>query len=165
MCRCVGRSRLPFGSITFMWTLIIASDLVAYQYNRGWTLVAVVLGGLIADYLVLRLRPSGDRVSMFRLFAALAPAGLWAMYFLVLAIAYDVGWPVELAVGVGAIASMITLILAYVMIPTPVRLISDDSVPLPPAEAPMPATVTADASPQLPLSRLPVRASGGGGSV
>jgi hypothetical protein len=137
------RWRLPFGSITFMWTLIIASDLIAYQYNRGWTLVAVVLGGLIADYLVLRLRPSSDRVRMFRTFAALAPAGLWAMYFLVLAIAYNVGWPVELAVGVGAIASMITLILAYVMIPTPIRVISDDSAPVSTAEAPMPAPATA----------------------
>lgn len=136
------RWRLPFGSITFMWTLVIASDLVAYQYNRGWTLVAVVLGGLFADYLVLRLRPSGDRVSMFRLFAALAPAGLWAMYFLVLTIAYNVGWPVELAVGVGAIASMITLILAYVMIPTPVRLSSDDPAPAPPAETPIPEAGT-----------------------
>jgi hypothetical protein len=126
------RWRLPFGSITFMWTLIIASDLVAYQYNRGWTLVAVVLGGLVADYLVLRLRPSSDRVRMFRTFAALAPAGLWAMYFLVLAIAYNVGWPVELAVGVGAIASMITLILAYVMIPTPIRLLAEAE-----AEAPV----------------------------
>ncbi len=120
------RWRLPFGSITFMWTLIIASDLVAYQYNRGWTLLAVVLGGLVADYLVLRLRPSADRVAMFRTFAALAPAALWAIYFVVLAIAYNIGWPVELAVGVGAIASMITLILAYVMIPTPIRLLSDD---------------------------------------
>lgn len=131
------RWRLPFGSITFMWTLIVASDLVAYQYNRGWTLVAVVLGGLVADYLVLRLRPSSDRVRMFRTFAALAPAGLWAMYFLVLAIAYNVGWPVELAVGVGAIASMITLILAYVMIPTPIRLLAEAE-----AEAPV-ATVEA----------------------
>lgn len=137
------RWRLPFGSITFMWTLIIASDLVAYQYNRGWTLVAVVLGGLLADYLVLRLRPSGDRVGMFRLFAALAPAGLWAIYFLVLQIAYGVGWPVELAVGVGAIASMITPILAYVMIPTPVRVISgDDAVPVAAAEAPVAAAAT-----------------------
>ena len=131
------------GSITFIWTLVIASGLVAFQYNRGWTLVAVVLGGLFADYLVLRLRPSSDRVSMFRTFAALAPAGLWATYFLVLAIAYNVGWPVELAVGVGAIAIMITLILAYVMIPTPIRLISDDSAPVSTAEAPMPAPATA----------------------
>ncbi len=74
---------------------------------------------------------------------SLAPAALWAMYFLVLAIAYNVGWPVELAVGVGAIASMITLILAYVMIPTPIRLISDDSAPVSTAEAPMPAPATA----------------------
>jgi hypothetical protein len=140
------RWRLPFGSITFMWTLIIASDLVAYQYNRGWTLVAVVLGGLLADYLVLRLRPSGDRVGMFRLFAALAPAGLWAIYFLALAIAYNVGWPVELAVGVGAIASMITLILAYVMIPTPVRVIAADAVPVAPIEAPMAAAATSGVS-------------------
>jgi hypothetical protein len=133
------RWRLPFGSITFMWTLIIASDLVAYQYNRGWTLVAVVLGGLVADSLVLRLRPSGERVSAFRTFAALAPAALWAIYFIVLAVAYNIGWPVELAVGVGAIASMITLLLAYVMIPTPVRLISDEPAAAPQVEERMPA--------------------------
>jgi hypothetical protein len=130
------RWRLPFGSITFIWTLIIASDLVAYQYNRGWTLVAVVLGGLVADYLVLRLRPSGERVVMFRTFAALAPAALWAIYFIVLAIAYNIGWPVELAVGVGVVSSMSILILAYLMIPTPIRLLSDDSAPVTPAEAP-----------------------------
>ncbi len=133
------RWRLPFGSITFMWTLIIASDLVAYQYNRGWTLVAVVLGGLVADYLVLRLRPSAERVSMFRTFAALAPAALWAIYFIVLAVAYNIGWPVELAVGVGAIASMLTLILAYVMIPTPVRLLADDAAPVAAVEERLPA--------------------------
>ncbi len=137
------RWRLPFGSITFMWTLIIASDLVAYQYNRGWTLVAVVLGGLVADYLVLRLRPSADRVGMFRLFAALAPAALWALYFVVLAIAYHVGWSVELAVGVGAIASMITLLLAYLMIPTPVRTLPDGGTTVPPIEAPVPAATSA----------------------
>jgi hypothetical protein len=134
------RWRLPFGSITFMWTLVIASNLVAYQYNRGWTLVAVVVGGLIADYLVLRLRPSGDRVGMFRLFAALAPLGLWAMYFLVLAVAYNVGWPAELAVGVGAIAGMITLMVAYVMVPTPIHRISDDPAPM--SEVAMPAAAT-----------------------
>ncbi len=124
------RWQLPFGSITFMWTLVVASNLVAYQYNRGWTLLAVVAGGLVADYLVLRLRPTGDRLAMFRLFAALAPVGLWSMYFLVLAVAYNVGWPAELAVGVGAIAGMITLMLAYLMIPTPVTRISDETAPI-----------------------------------
>lgn len=138
------RWRLPFGSITFMWTLIIASDLVAYQYNRGWTLVAVVLGGLVADYLVLRLRPSGERVGMFRLFAALATLTLWSLYFVVLAIAYHVGWSVELAVGVTTIASMISLILAYLMIPTPVHTPADGHAPVPPIESPVPAATTAD---------------------
>jgi hypothetical protein len=131
------RWRLPFGSITFIWTLVIASDLVAYQYNRGWTLVAVVLGGLVADYLVLKLRPSAERVTMFRTFAAFAPVALWAIYFIVLAIAYDIGWPVELAVGVGIVSSMSILLLAYLMIPTPVRLLAEAE-----AEAPV-ATVEA----------------------
>jgi hypothetical protein len=57
----------------------------------------------------------------------LAPLGLWAMYFLVLATVYNVGWPAELAVGVGAIASMISLMLAYLMTPAPVgRLLLED---------------------------------------
>ena len=126
-----------------MWTLVVASNLVAYQYNRGWTLLAVVLGGLIADLLVLGLRPTGDRVGMFRLFAALAPVGLWAAYFLVLAVAYDVGWPAELAVGVGAIAGMITLMLAYVMIPTPVRRLAEDLAPTSSVGDPLSAAATA----------------------
>ena len=97
------------------------------MHADGDRVLAVVAGGLVADYLVLRLRPTGDRLAMFRLFAALAPVGLWSMYFLVLAVAYNVGWPAELAVGVGAIAGMITLMLAYVMIPTPVPLLSGDA--------------------------------------
>ena len=133
------RWRLPFGSITCIWTLVVASDLVAYQYNRGWTLVAVVLGGLVADYLVLRLRPSGERVTMFRTFAFLAPAALWTIYFLVLAIAYHIGWPIELAVGTTVIASLMTLILAYVMIPTPVRDLRDSPGAVRPVEDDAPA--------------------------
>ena len=92
---------------------------------------------------MLQLRPTGDNVNMFRTFAALAPAALWTSYFVVLAIAYNVGWPVELAVGVTVIASMTTLILAYVMIPTPVRPLSDSPAPVPPVEVPMPAAPTA----------------------
>jgi hypothetical protein len=130
------RWRLPFGSVTFIWTLVVASDLVAYQFNRGWTLVAVVLAGLVADWLVLRLRPSGDRAGMFRLFAGLAPLPLWALYFVVLEVAYDVGWPVELAVGVGFIAGTLSAILAYVMIPTAVHVLGDERAAAPVEAAP-----------------------------
>lgn len=138
------RWRLPFGSITFIWTLVIASDLVAYQYNRGWTLVAVVLGGLVADYLVLRLRPSSERIAMFRTFAALAPIALWAIYFIVLATAYNIGWPVELAVGVGIVSGMSTLLLAYLMVPTPVRVLPAGSEHAAPVEARPPVAAGTD---------------------
>jgi hypothetical protein len=111
------RWRLPFGSITFIWTLLIGSALVSYQYNKGWTLVAAVIGGLIADYLVLRMRPSIERPAAFRAFAGLAPAALWTSYFLVLAIAYHIGWPVELACGVIILASLSTAMVAYAMVP------------------------------------------------
>ena len=57
--------------------------------------------------------------------------------------AYNVCWPVERAVGVGAIASMVTLMIAYVMIPTPIRLIGEAEAPVSTAEAPMPASATA----------------------
>jgi hypothetical protein len=86
-----------------------------------------------------RLGPSGERVTMFRPFAALAPAALWAIYFIVLAIAYNVGWPIELAVGVGVVSSMMTLIGVYLMIPTPMRLAVDEPAPVAPVvEAPVP---------------------------
>ena len=44
--------------------------------------------------------------------------------------------------SLSASAPSLMLILAYVMIPTPVRLISDASAPLAPAEAPIPAAPT-----------------------
>lgn len=96
------------------------------------------------DYLVLRLRPSAERIRMFRAFAALVPAAPWTIYFIVLAIAYNVGWPVDLAVGVGVLSSMMTLILAYLMVLTPVRLIADAPAPVALAvEAPVPAATSA----------------------
>jgi hypothetical protein len=137
------RWRLPFGSITFIWTLLVASAEVSYQYNRGWTVVAAVIGGLIADYLVLRLRPSIERPGSFRLFAGLAPAVLWTTYFLVLAIAYHVGWPVELAVGVIVLASLLTLMIAYAMVPQEMPVIPPVTEPAAVGRAQEPPAVPA----------------------
>ena len=121
------RWRLPFGSITFITTVLIGSQLIEYQYNRGFTVIAAIVGGLIADYLVQRLKPSPGRRGAFRLFAGLAPAAMWTTYFLVLAIAYHIGWPVELAVGVIILASLSTVIVAYAMVPPPLPPIAEEA--------------------------------------
>ncbi|HWF52305.1 MAG TPA: hypothetical protein VG294_16815 [Solirubrobacteraceae bacterium] len=136
------RWRLPFGSITLIWTMLVASALVSYQYNKGWTVVAAIIGGLIADYLVLRLRPSIERPAAFRLFAGLAPAALWTTYFLVLAIAYHVGWPIELAVGVIVLSSLMSVMVAYAMVPPEMPVIAA-AEPVTLARAPSPPVVPA----------------------
>lgn len=133
---CLRRWRLPFGSITFIFTTLIASQLVEYEYNRAWTVVAAVVGGLIADYLVYRLRPTVERRAAFRTFAGLAPAALWITYFVVLAIAYHIGWPVELAVGVIVLASLSTVIIAYAMVPPPMPVLAEDAEAAAVREAP-----------------------------
>jgi hypothetical protein len=139
------RWRLPFGSITFIWTMLVASAEVSYQYNRGFTVIAAVIGGLIADYLVLRLRPSIERPGSYRLFAGLAPAALWTSYFLVLAVAYHIGWPVELCCGVIVLASLMTVMIAYVMVPQDIPVIAPVNPVAPPGQAQVPPAALAGA--------------------
>src|SRR5512133_2842756 len=81
----VRRFRLPFGALALLFTLTTA---LAAAIHTTWSLVLIgLLGGLIADGLVLLLRPGEDfgatpAGSATRLFAFLVPANLYALFFL-----------------------------------------------------------------------------------
>src|SRR5205823_4385232 len=79
------RWRLPFGSITTMWTVVAALMAALSEFRLGGTIVAAAVGGLVADALVHRLQPSPDRPLAYRLVGGITPLALWASYFAALA--------------------------------------------------------------------------------
>ncbi|MEY2432449.1 MAG: hypothetical protein QOC92_2174 [Acidimicrobiaceae bacterium] len=93
------RWRLPFLSLTLFFSAMALATHAIYEFPLGWTTLAAVAGGLIADILVNVLDPSPSRVVEWRVFSALMPLFLWSCYFASLFIFYDVGWPAEMWTG------------------------------------------------------------------
>ena len=103
------RWALPFGAATLVFSLA----LVPSVFPHGYYLFApvAVLGGLISDAL---LRYSADgRSGASRLFAFAAPAGLYALYFIALALTGGLSWPVELWAGTVVLAGAVGLLMAF----------------------------------------------------
>lgn len=117
--------RLPFGSCTFLFTAVTAATLTMFQYANGWTLIAAVVSGLVCDWLIRVLRPNTSNVWSFRLFALLAPMVLWTTYFIVVAIAYDLGWALELSAGAVVLTGLATMTLSYLIAPSPIPPYTD----------------------------------------
>ena len=109
------RFELPFGSLT----LLIGANTAFVTLIRGLDPVILVgvLGGLMADLLVALLRPSIDRVAELRVFAFLAPALLYGLYFLGLILTDGVWWPVHVWAGAPVIAGLVGWLLSLVIVP------------------------------------------------
>jgi hypothetical protein len=117
--------RLPFGCCTFLFTSVTAATLVMFQYTNGWTLIAAAVAGLGCDWLIRVLRPNTSNVWSFRLFALLAPVLLWTSYFVVVAIAYHLGWAIELSAGAVVLTGLATMTLSYLIAPSPIPPYTD----------------------------------------
>jgi hypothetical protein len=120
--------RLPFGSITLLVTTVTGAVLEIFQYSFGWTLLAAVIGGLAMDLLARALKPNTSSVWAFRTFALLAPMVLWIPYFVVIAIAYHVGWPLELSTGSTVLTGFATLAMSFLVAPSPIPPYTDSAV-------------------------------------
>jgi hypothetical protein len=88
------------------WTFTIsfgalAAGMVLLQGRRGpmLNIVAAAAGGFITDLLVMRLRPSRDRVRSARVFSALVPLALWSLWFASIHLQDGVHWAAELWTG------------------------------------------------------------------
>lgn len=112
------RWRLPAGSLTPLFVSVAALMAGVQAFQAGETVLAAVVGGVVADVLVARLRPSTDRPGAFRTVGAVVPAVLWLAYFGSLAVFSGVGWSVELWAGVTAMSSLAGFALALLMFPS-----------------------------------------------
>jgi hypothetical protein len=114
------RGSLPFGALT----VILGLDAFAMIQMRGrapiqvqvlFTLVALA-AGFCADLLVLRLRPSEERLFQFRLFAMALPALFWALYITVAVLGFGSGWTAPELAGIIVEAGIVGLLMSFVSV-------------------------------------------------
>jgi hypothetical protein len=111
----VRRWQLLFGALT----LILTADIAALgALQRDFSLVpAAIATGLIADLLILTLRPSPARADLFRLFAFLLPALYFTAYFVTLFLTSQVVWIIHLWVGSILAAGWVGWAMSYLVVP------------------------------------------------
>ena len=109
------RFTLPFGAVTVMLTL--NAVFVSPVQNHSDLVVAALLGGVVADYLVYVLRPSPARAQAFHIFMFVAPAILVASYLLVLSLTSGVWWPPNIWASSVPIAGMTGWLVSFLALP------------------------------------------------
>jgi hypothetical protein len=110
------RWTLPVGTLTIMFTALALLFAMPSEYRMAELIPALVIAGVIADVLMLRLvgdRPEGWRI---RLFAGVVPPILWVLFFFCIAVLGDgLGWGATLwtgmlttSAGLGFMLSLLT---------------------------------------------------------
>ena len=110
------RWQTPMMSFTVMFALVAAMIQAVGAFSRPWLIAVAAIGGLGADLLVRKLRPSVERGS-FRIFAGLAPILLWAPYVAATAMKEGIGWELEIWTGVVIWSGILGLGLSLLVIP------------------------------------------------
>jgi hypothetical protein len=104
----------PFGAITVLLTL---NAVFMAALSRVEPIIVALAGGLIADLLVVRLRPGPDRPAQLRVFSAAVPAVVWTLYFLVIHFGPGVAWSWPLWTGTVVWTALEGLVLGLLMAP------------------------------------------------
>jgi hypothetical protein len=107
----------PFGSVAFLFTTVGGMMASQHEFEVGITIVAALLGGLVADVFIQRLRPSPSRPGPYRLLAVVVPVALWTAYFALLDIQFGVAWVNALWGGTIGLAALSSLALSLLMTP------------------------------------------------
>jgi hypothetical protein len=97
------RWAIPAGSLTVMCTFLALLWPMLSEYREAELIPALVLTGVVGDLLLARFagKPGPTPVGRVRLFAALMPPAMWALFFLCVEVLQDgLGWAATLWVGV-----------------------------------------------------------------
>jgi len=113
----IGRWRLPFGSLTAVFTGNAA--LVSLLDEQFLLILPALVGGLGADLLLRWLQPSAGRRWAYRLFAVAVPLMLYAGYFICLKAREGLGWSVHMITGGLVLAGITGWLLSYLVFPPP----------------------------------------------
>ncbi len=112
------RWRVPFGSVTFFFTLNTAL-MDALQEFRAVEMIAMAfVAGLLADLLILWLKPTPARPAAFRSVAAAIPLLFWNLRFwTAILIGSPVRWQLELTAGITVMCALAGFALSLLIAP------------------------------------------------
>ena len=140
------RWRLPIGTVTIMFTTMGLLFAMLSEYREAGLIPALVVAGVIADWLLFRLTggPAPVPTWRIRLFGALVPIALWGLFFLCVALFRGgLGWGATLWVGVICTSALLGFAISFLVFapPSPVT-----------AEMPAPEAVAAAAPEPIPVA-------------
>jgi hypothetical protein len=106
----LSRFTLPFGSLTL---LVGLNGAMLGSLEQHFELIPVaVVGGLLADLVVLWLRPGPERVTALRIASFLGPVAVSSLYLLVIELTRGIGWPITLWLGSILVSGAIGFLLS-----------------------------------------------------
>ena len=119
----LSRFTLPFGSITL---LVGLNGALLGSLEQHFDLIPVaIMGGLLADLVMLWLRPGPQRVTALRVASFLGPVGVSSLYLLVLELTRGLSWPITLWLGSIAVSGAIGVLLSYLAVHPPIPRLAD----------------------------------------
>src|SRR5712691_1167788 len=119
----LSRFTLPFGSITL---LVGLNGALLGSLEQHFDLIPVaIMGGLLADLVMLWLRPGPQRVTALRVASFLGPVGVSSLYLLVLELTRGLSWPITLWLGSIAVSGAIGVLLSYLAVHPPIPRLKD----------------------------------------
>lgn len=120
----------PFGYTAFLFLLLAVATNSLREFRLPWLLLAPLIAGLVADFLIHRWDPNPENVMAFRLVPAVASVVLWISFFVIYEIAYDIGWNVELWAGITFLTGLEGFGLSLLIMPPSIP-VAAYSKPLP----------------------------------
>jgi hypothetical protein len=115
------RWTLPLGTVTLIWTLnTVLMIWLRLPFVTGLlpTFVVVPLGGVLADFLLWRFRPSSNRPVALRIFAFSVPFVTSLLYLLVLnTFGTGLWWQIHMWLGAPFLAGIAGLFLSLLAVP------------------------------------------------
>ena len=114
------RWKLTPGSLTILLagnsTLMFVMTL-RYSGEQWPVLIAAVIGGMLADVLLVALKPSVERVKALRWFSFLVPALIFLLYFLALILTKGIWWNSNMWLGMIFFSGVLGLGLSWLAVP------------------------------------------------
>ena len=98
---------------------MLAIGLPAAAHKQVLLIAGAMVGGVLADPLRARLRPSAERRRALRAFAFLVPAVLFGVYFLTLGVTDGLSWSIRLWTGAILQAGVVGMLLSFLLVPLP----------------------------------------------
>ena len=147
----VRRFRLPFGSVTLVFTLAGTLSAALRNLTLAGSVLAALAAGLVADTTVKRLQPSasGERTAGYRVFAFATSLAFAGVYLVALAVLHHRTLPLDLAAGTVGLTGLMGLGLSAVAVPPAAARPAEPAEDAPAADA----VAVAVAEPREPLVR------------